>query len=45
MDVTSINLGKTTRDELATYRDQNGYNNYNEAVAALLQHAQPGEKE
>jgi len=36
MDVTSIQCGKHTRDELKEYRDANGLDNYDEALQSLL---------
>lgn len=36
MDVTTVPCGRSTRDALAEYRDQQGYSNYNEALRDLL---------
>lgn len=40
MDVTTVQCAKATRDSLAAYRDENGFDNYNEALKSLLQHAE-----
>jgi len=37
MDVTTIQCGKSTRDLLRDYRDEYGYDNYDEALRNLLQ--------
>lgn len=37
MDVTSIQIGGDTRDRLREYKDDHGYQNYDEAVRNLLQ--------
>lgn len=34
---TSIRVEPSTRDDLAEYRDERGYPNYNEALSSLLQ--------
>jgi hypothetical protein len=39
MDVTTIQCGKETRELLKAYRDENEFENYNEALRSLLQHA------
>jgi len=36
MDVTTVQCGKDTRDKLATYRDKNDLQNYDEAIRDLL---------
>lgn len=36
MDVTTVQCGKDTRDELAEYRDENDLKNYDEAIRDLL---------
>jgi len=40
VDVTTIQCGKDTRDKVREYRDEQGYDNYNEALKALLQHVE-----
>jgi len=40
MDVTTIQCGTETRDTLAAYRDNHDFDNYDEALKSLLQHAE-----
>jgi hypothetical protein len=40
MDATTIQCGTDTREMLAEYRDNNGFNNYDEALRSLLQHTE-----
>jgi len=40
MDVTTIQCGTTTRDLLRSYKQANGYQNYDEALRNLLQRAE-----
>ena len=37
MDVTTIQCGKDTRKELKQYKEDHGYQNYDEALRNLLQ--------
>ena len=37
MDVTTIQCGKETRDLLADYKEEYGYDNYDQALRNLLQ--------
>jgi len=37
MDTTTIQLSKDTRDLLKDYKTENSYQNYNQAVRAILQ--------
>ena len=39
MDVTTVQCGKDTRDELREYRDENDLQNYDEAIRDLLDNA------
>ena len=39
MDVTTIQCGKDTRDDLRQYRDANDLQNYDEAIIDLLDNA------
>lgn len=37
MDVTTIQCGTDTRKKLAEYRDDRGFDNYDQALKSLLQ--------
>lgn len=39
MDVTTVQCGKDTRDDLREYRDENDLQNYDEAIRDLLDNA------
>lgn len=39
MDVTTVQCGKDTRDDLREYRDENDLQNYDEAIQDLLENA------
>jgi Arc/MetJ-type ribon-helix-helix transcriptional regulator len=39
MDMTSVTLGRQTRDDLRDYRDEHDFPNYNAALRALLAEA------
>lgn len=39
MDVTTVQCGKDTRDDLRAYRDENDLQNYDEAIRDLLDNA------
>lgn len=39
MDVTTVQCGKGTRDDLREYRDENDLQNYDEAIQDLLKNA------
>lgn len=36
MDITSVPLGKSTRDMLRDYKAENGLKNYDQAILSLL---------
>jgi len=36
MDVTTIQCGKETRNNLKSYKEDNGLDNYDEAIRSLL---------
>jgi hypothetical protein len=37
MDVTTVPCGSATRDDLAEFRDEHEYPNYDEALQAMLE--------
>jgi hypothetical protein len=39
MDVTTVQCGRDTRDDLRQYRDENDLQNYDEAIRDLLDNA------
>lgn len=39
MDVTTVQCGRDTRDDLRQYRDENNLQNYDEAIRDLLDKA------
>lgn len=39
MDVTTVQCGKATRDDLREYRDEHDLQNYDEAIQDLLENA------
>jgi len=38
MDATTIMIGKETRNEFREYKEEQGFDNYDEALKSLLQH-------